>query len=85
MFDKSDCFCDTTGDKVGVCPGLGGQLGGLVASDPQEGRHLGVVLDHGAQHGLTGVSDELFTHQLQSSVNILLGVKEMFLHGWSRM
>ena len=59
LFDKLVCFCHTTGHIVGVCPGLGGQLGWLVASDPQLSCHLGVVLDHEAQHGLTVVIDGL--------------------------
>ena len=79
MFDKFDGLGHRGGDQVGVCPGLGGELGLLVRSEGLEGVDLLVDLHHGAQHPLTGVRYELLTHGLQSSVNVLLGVQQMFL------
>ena len=64
---------------VGVCPGLGGQLGRLVPPYGQECVHSAVEVHNGAQDAGAGVSNKLLTDQLQSSVNIFLRISQMLL------
>ena len=79
MFDKFDGLRHSGGDNVGVGPGLGGELGLLLSSHRLESGDLGVDLHDGAEHAETGVCNELLADSFQTSVNILLGVQQMFL------
>ena len=79
LLNLPDCLRYIALGGVGIPPGLGGQLRGLVPPHGQEGVHPAVEVQDRAQDAGACICNELLTNQLQSPVYIFLGVSQMLL------